>query len=94
MVVMVGSCSLGGMYRWDSLVGFAGLGSGGIGGGKTKKAAGLEPGGLGEVFSTSGYVDLVARCRVAHLVHIVGTARMPSNAETAGAPVALAWRAT
>ena len=52
------------------------------------------PGGLGEVVSTSGYVDLVARCRVAHLVHIVGTAKMPSNAETAGAPVALACRAT
>jgi hypothetical protein len=79
---------------WDSLVGLAG----GFGwqelGGKTKKTAGSEPGGLGEVVSTSGYVDLVARCRVAHLVHIVGTAKMPSNAETAGAPVALACRAT
>jgi len=79
---MVLSCSLDG----DSL----GMRSGR----KTKKAAGSEPGGLGEVFSTSGYVDLVARCRAAHLVHIVGTARMPSNAETAGAPVALACRAT
>ena len=36
-------------------------------GGKTKKAAGSEPGGLGEVTSTSGYVDLGARCRAAAL---------------------------
>jgi hypothetical protein len=82
MMIPVRWWGVAGGFGWRELVG------------KTKKAAGLEPGGLGEVFSTSGYVDLVARCRVAHLVHIVGTARMPSNAETAGAPVALAWRAT
>ena len=60
---------------------------------KTKKAAGSEPGGLGEVTSTSGYVDLGARCRAADLVHIVGTARMPSNVEAAGDASGVACRA-